>query len=336
MKSFKIEELNQLLGGELIGHTNSIITEPEHLDTSKENSITFIGSEAFLKKWEFSQAKAAIIHKKLVGDTLPGEGRSFIVVDNADLAMAKVLELFTPASIRLDEGICKSATVHPSASIGENSKIGSNCFIGKGVQIGENSVIYPNTTILDDAVIGDHSIIKSGTVISERCIVGNHCILHTNVNIGTDGFGYRPGEDGKSIVKIPHIGYVVIGNHVEIGSGTCIDRGKFSSTSIGDGTKIDNLVQIAHNCKIGKYCLLAGCSGIGGSVVLGDGVTVAGQVSIKDHVIIGHGARIGAKSLVIKNVLDEATVLGIPADDSKKTLKKWAMLSRLIESRGRK
>src|SRR5680860_32766 len=225
MKSYKIDELNQLLGGELIGNTDLIITEPEHLDTSKENSISFIGNKEYLKKWETSQAKAAIIQKNLVGDTKPGKGRSFIVVNNADLAMAKVLDLFAADSVQLDEGIHKSATVRKSAIIGENSKIGANCYIGNGVQIGVNSVIYPNTTILDEAIIGDHTIIKSGTVISERCIVGNHCILHTNVNIGTDGFGYRPSEDGRSIVKIPHIGNVVIGNQVEIGSGTCIDRG---------------------------------------------------------------------------------------------------------------
>lgn len=336
MKSFKIDELNHLLGGELIGNTNLIITEPEHLDTSKENSISFIGSKEYLKKWEYSQAKAAIIQENLVGDTKPGKDRSFIVVNNADLAMTKVLELFAADPVQLEEGISKSATVHKSAIIGENSKIGANCYIGAGVQIGVNSVIYPNTTILDDAIIGNHSIIKSGTVISERCIVGDNCILHTNVNIGTDGFGYRPSKDGRSIVKIPHIGNVVIGNHVEVGSGTCIDRGKFSSTSIGDGTKIDNLVQIAHNCKIGKQCLIAGCTGISGSVTLGNGVTIAGQVTIIDHIKIGNGVTIGAKSLVIKDVLDGATVLGIPADDNKKTLKKWAILNRMIKNAGSK
>lgn len=336
MKSFKIEELSHLLGGELIGNTDLIITEPDHLDTSKENSISFIGSKEYLKKWETSQANAAIIQKKLAGNTKPGKDRSFIVVDNADLAMAKVLELFAADPIQLDEDISKSATIHKTAIIGEGSKIGANCYIGSGVQIGASSTIYPNTTILDHAIIGDHSIIKSGTVISERCIVGDHCILHTNVNIGSDGFGYRPSSDGRSIVKIPHIGNVVIGNQVEIGSGTCIDRGKFSSTTIGDGTKIDNLVQIAHNCKIGRQCLIAGCSGIGGSVTLGDGVTVAGQVSIKDHVKIGHGAKIGAKSLVIKDVLDGGTVLGLPADDVKKTLKKWATINRMIENTGGK
>lgn len=331
MKTFKIEELNHLLGGDLIGDTNVVITAPDHLDTSGESSISFIGSKKYLKKWEHAQAKAAIIQKNLVGDTKPGEGRCFIVVDNADLAMAKVLEFFSEDPVQFDDETCSSATVHQSAIIGENSKVGAHSYIGSGVQIGTHCVIYPNTTILDDAIIGDHTVIKSGTVISERCMIGDHCTLHSNVNIGTDGFGYRASEDGRSIVKIPHIGNVEIGDHVEIGSGTCIDRGKFSSTSIGDGTKIDNIVQIAHNCQIGKQCLIAGCCGIGGSVTLGDGVTVAGQVSIKDQVQIGHGAMIGAKSLVIKNVPDGATVLGIPADDSKKTLKKWGILNRLVK-----
>jgi UDP-3-O-[3-hydroxymyristoyl] glucosamine N-acyltransferase len=332
MKSYNIEELSQLLDGQLIGNRDLIITGPEEMDSAREGSISFIGSSAYLNKWESSKAKAAIIQENLVDSNIPGEDRAFVVVKNADLAMAKILELYSPEPLKFNEEISKSAVVSESAQVGNNTKIGANCFIGDNVQIGADTIIYPNTTVLDNAVIGNGTIIKSGTVISERCVVGNFCIIHSNVSIGTDGFGYRPSDDGRSIVKIPHIGNVEIGDHVEIGSSTCVDRGKFSSTTIGDFTKIDNLCQIGHNTKIGRGCLITGCCGISGSVNMGDGVKMGGNASIKDHINVGNGATIGGKSGVINDVPAGQTVLGFPAIEVKKTLRKWAVMNRLIET----
>lgn len=193
-------------------------------------------------------------------------------------------------------------------------------------------MLYPNVTLMDDVVIGAKCEIRSGTRIEERCEIGSFCILHNNVSIGSDGFGYRPSEDGRGIVKIPHIGNVKIGHQVEIGASSCIDRGKFSSTRIGDGTKIDNLVQIGHNCVIGRACLIAGCCGISGSVTLGDGVVMAGQVAVKDHVTIGNGVTIGGKSGVINDIPDGKTVLGFPAIEAKDTLKQWAFIRRMLRN----
>ncbi|MCK4821889.1 UDP-3-O-(3-hydroxymyristoyl)glucosamine N-acyltransferase, partial [bacterium] len=166
-------------------------------------------------------------------------------------------------------------------------------------------------------------------VLRERCQIGNKCIIHPNVTIGADGFGYRPADDGKSLVKIPQIGTVIVGDDVEIGAGSCIDRGKFSATSIGNGTKIDNLVQIGHNCRIGRSCVIAGMTGVSGSVTIGDGVIIGGGVGIKDHVTIGNGARIGGKSGVISDVAPGQTVIGFPAGEYKKTLRQWAALKKL-------
>jgi UDP-3-O-[3-hydroxymyristoyl] glucosamine N-acyltransferase len=331
MKSFTIKELNSLLKGNLMGNSNLIISEPEHIDAAKESSICFIGSKSYVDKWVNSKSKSAIIQENLVEHVEIKEDNALIVVKNADLAMAKLLELFSEQPVELNKGIHHSATVSSSAKIGDNTTIGANCYIGHHVQIGDNTTIYPNTTILDNAVIGNYTTIKSGTVISEKCEVGHQCVIHFNVNIGTDGFGYRPSEDGKNIVKIPHIGNVVIGHQVEIGSGTCIDKGKFGSTSIGNATKIDNLVQIGHNCSIGMGCLIAGCCGISGSVTMGNGVIVAGHVSIKDHVNIGDGVTIGGKSGVVSDIPAGKTYLGFPATDAKKTMRKWAALNRLIK-----
>ena len=177
--------------------------------------------------------------------------------------------------------------------------------------------------------IGSRTVIWSGTIIRERCRIGNSCIIHPNVTIGADGFGYRPSADGRGMVKIPQIGTVEIGDSVEIGAGSCVDRRKFSATSIGDGTKIDNLVQIAHNCKIGRSCVMAGQSGLAGSVTLGDGVIMGGRAIVSDHVTVGAGARLGGNAGVMSDVPPGKTLLGIPADDYRKTLKVWASMKKL-------
>jgi UDP-3-O-[3-hydroxymyristoyl] glucosamine N-acyltransferase len=329
-KSYSIDELCKLLNGSLIGYTDQQISEPEQIESAKESSITFIGHKKYISLWEKSNASAAIVDRSLKL-TDPGPNKAFIEVSNADLAMAQLLELFTPAAVKLLQGIHPSAIVDETAFIDSGVTIGANSYIGAGVKIGKNATIYPNVTILDEAEVGDHSVVKPGTVIAERCIIGHYSILQANVTIGSDGFGYRPSPDGRGIVKIAHIGNVVIGNQVEIGSSSCIDRGKFSSTTIGDGTKIDNLVQIGHNCKIGRACLIAGSCGISGSVTIGDGVIMAGQVAVKDHVTIGNGVTIGGKSGIINDIPDGKTVLGFPAVEAKDTLKQWAIIRRLAK-----
>ncbi len=330
VKSYSVQELCELLNGNLIGVTDRRISEPEQIESAKESSITFIGHKKYIPLWEKSNASAAIVDRSLqLAD--PGTNRVFIEVDNADLAMAQLLDLYTPAPIKLTEGIHPSAVVDASAMIDSGVVIGANSYIGAHVKIGSNTTIYPNVTIFDHAEIGTHSVVKSGTVIGERCIIGHYCILHANVSIGTDGFGYRASPDGRGIIKIAHIGNVVIGNQVEIGSSSCIDRGKFSSTTIGDGTKIDNLVQIAHNCKIGRACMIAALCGISGSVTLGDGVIMAGQAAIKDHINVGNGVTIGGRSGIMNDIPDGKTILGYPAIEAKETLRQWAVLRRLAK-----
>lgn len=184
--------------------------------------------------------------------------------------------------------------------------------------------------MLDECSIGDNTVIWSGTVVRERCHIGHHCIIHPNATIGADGFGFRP-DPKKGLVKIPQIGNVVIGNGVEIGANACVDRGKFSSTVLGDGCKIDNLVQIGHNSKLGRFCIMAGNSGLAGSVTLGNGVIIGGSASIKDHTTLGDGAIVGAGSGVVSDVEAGKTVLGYPAVDARDALKQWAILKRLVE-----
>lgn len=331
-KSYSVKELSELLMGRLIGNSQQPIVGPEQIESAETGAITFIGHKKYVPLWEKSKATAALVEKSL-GLSDPGPNRAFIEVDNADLAMATLLDLFIPASLELYPGVHPTAVVDDTAEIGPGVSIGAHAYIGAGSIIGENTQIYPNVTVLDNAKIGTQTIIKSGTVVGERCEIGSLSILQANVTIGTDGFGYRPSPDGRGIIKITHIGNVVIGNQVEIGSSTCIDRGKFSATSIGDGTKIDNLVQVGHNCKIGRACLIAGSCGISGSVTIGDGVVMAGQVAVKDHVTIGNGVTIGGKSGVINDIPDGQTILGFPAVEAKETLRQWAIVRNLARKK---
>jgi len=328
MKSFTIKEINNILKGELVGNTSQQINGPEQLGKASNNQITFIGSNKFVSQWETSKACAAIINERL--EIEPGENRALIKVKNADLAMAKLLEVFDPGPPQFDTEIHSTAVIHESATIGKECKIGAGCYIGKDVILGDAVVLYPNVTIFDETKIGNNTVVWSGTVIRERCEIGNNCIFHNNVSIGADGFGYRPSDDGRGLVKIPQIGNVVIGNDVEIGANSCVDRGKFSSTIIGDGCKIDNLVQIAHNCVMGRSCIMAGNSGLAGSVTLGDGVVIGGSASIKDHLTLHSGVVVGAGSGVIKDVPAGKTVLGYPAQDAKEMLKQWVAMRKLV------
>ncbi|VAX38169.1 UDP-3-O-[3-hydroxymyristoyl] glucosamine N-acyltransferase [hydrothermal vent metagenome] len=330
MKSFFIEELAKVVNGVLVGEITQKIIGPEQIELANKNQITFIGDAKYLPLWKSSQACAAIVNEKFELES--GVGRALIKVKNADLSMAQLLELFNPDPPLLENEIHASAVVHPTVKIGKNVSIGAGCYIGKDVVLSDQVKLYPNVTVLDQTCIGAETIIWSGTVIRERCQIGKHCIFHPNVSIGADGFGYRPSLDGKGLVKIPQIGNVIIGDDVEIGSGSCVDRGKFSSTIIGDGCKIDNLVQIAHNCKLGRSCIMSGNSGLAGSVTLGDGVVIAGTVSIKDHVTIGNGAIIGGGSIVIKDVIAGKKMLGYPALEYKDTLKHWAKVRKSIKN----
>ncbi len=330
MKSFTILQINAVLQGELVGNTDIKIYSPEQLDSASNDQISIIGHKKYEKLWANSKAAAAIVNRDVSIE--PGKNRAFIKVDNADLAMSLVLEMFAPPLPYFETSIHPSAAIDISAKIGKNCKIGAFCYIGPNVVIGENTNIYANVSIFDFCKIGKNTTIWSGTVIRERTEIGDHCILHPNASIGADGFGFRPDPE-KGLVKIPQIGNVIIGNHVEIGANTCVDRGKFSSTIIGDGCKIDNLVQIAHNCKLGKFCIMAGNSGLAGSVTLGNGVIIGGGASIKDHVTIGNGAIVGAGSGVISNVSANKTVLGYPAVEARDALKQWAVLKNLIRDK---
>lgn len=323
MKNFSVQTLCTYLNGETVGKASLIVSSPERLEIALPHQITFIGHKKFEKLWSKSKALVAIVNKNITIE--PGKEKAFIKVDNVELAMCRLLELFAPDQPVFDNDIHPSAIIHPTAKIGKTTRVGAGVYIGAGCILGDAITIYPNVTLLDECTIGDNTIIWPGTVIRERCKIGNNSIIHSNATIGADGFGFIKCPE-KGLVKVPHIGNVIIGNNVEIGAATCIDRAKFSSTIIGDGCKIDNLVQIGHNCIVGKYCIIAGNSGLAGSVTLGNGVIIGGGSSIKDHVTLGDGVTVGGGSGVVSDIPARKTVLGYPAIDGKLALKQWAIM----------
>jgi len=332
MPAHTTQSIAQRVGGTLSGAGDLPVTGLAELRRAGPGDLTLIGSERFAEAWPQSRASAALVAAHLAVE--PGHGRALIAVDNPDLAMAAVLEDFLPPPPAAPPGIHPTAVIDPAATLGQGVAIGPHCYVGPGASVGDHCVLHHRVSIMDDAQLGAHSLCHPGVVIGARCVLGHHATLHANAVIGADGFGYRAGDTaaGQSpIIKIPHVGNVVIGDHVEIGAGTCIDRGKFDATTLGSYTKIDNLVQIAHNCHIGNAVLIAGCTGIAGSVTIGDGSMLGGAVSVRDHITIGKGVSLAGSASVMDDVPDGAKWAGEPAKPIKEAAREELAIRQLPE-----
>jgi UDP-3-O-[3-hydroxymyristoyl] glucosamine N-acyltransferase len=326
--NFTLSQIASTLGLPVPAHANRTITGMAALLDATESDLSFLGSDAYLKDFENTKAAAVIVKKSV--HLPPADNRErppLFIVDNADLAQAKVLELLAPPIPRPKNGIDPSARIAPSAVLSEDVGIAANVVIGERTTIGRGTILHAGVAIGDDVIIGDRCEFFPNVVIRERITIGHRVTIHAGSVLGTDGFGYR--WDGQQHVKIPQIGTVIVEDDVEIGSCVCIDRAKFSSTRIGRGTKIDNLVQIAHNCQIGPHCIIVGQVGLAGSVTLGAGVVLGGQVAVRDHTKIGDGAMVAACSAIAEDVDPKAIVSGTPALPHRQSLREQAALRRL-------
>jgi UDP-3-O-[3-hydroxymyristoyl] glucosamine N-acyltransferase len=318
----KLRDIADSIGGSIIGNAEIDISGVSSIKDAGEGSITFLADKQNLRYLYTSKASAVITREKI-----PGISINMLIVDNPHLAFAKTLELFykkphTPIGISKEAIIGNNVTfgrdvsIHPVVYIGQNVSIGNRVtlypavFIGNNVSIADNSIVYPNVSILDNVKIGQNVIIHSGSVI------------------GSDGFGYV--RDQNQHYKIPQVGGVIVEGEVEIGANVTIDRATMGNTIIGQGTKIDNLVQIAHNVKIGKNCLILSLAGISGSVELGNNVIIAGQTGIADHKKIGDGVIATGKSGVTDN-LAHGVYSGYPAIPHKEWLKAQSIYAKLPE-----
>lgn len=323
-------ELSRLLSGELRG-ADVPVTGLESLELAREGHLTFIRAGKFARAWATSRASAALVTRGIELPAFDEKTRCVIFVADADRAMTQMLERFMPAPHEPAVGVHPSAVIDPSAQIAGDARIGPHVSIGPRSVIGAGAVLHAGARIGGDARIGAKTIINSGVAVLDRCIIGERCIVHANVVIGADGFGYRVDPATRSLVKVPHIGHVEIGNDVEIGACSTIDRGKFGATVVGLGTKIDNHVQIAHNVRIGRSSVICGCVGIAGSVTIGSGVMIGGLAGVADGITIGDGVQVGAGAGVMSDIAPGETVVGNPAVPRREWARTQISLRRLGE-----
>jgi len=320
-----LSELADLVGGTVVGDGGLPITGVAPLQSATASELTFLERAdrvALLQRK--SQAGAVVVP---IG--VAPEGFAAIQVDNVLEAFEKIARFFAPPRDETIHSISERAFVHPSAKIGTNVAISHFAVIEEDVVLGDNVQIHSGVHIAAGCVIGDHTVIFSNAVLYRSSVIGSRCIIHSGAVIGAFGFGY---DSSKGVHKLsPQIGNVVIENDVEIGANCTIDRATYGSTIIGEGTKIDNFVMVAHNCKIGKHNLLCAHTGIAGSTTTGEYVVMAGRVGVRDHVHIGDRAVLGAMAGILGDVDPDVRIVGIPATPEKEQMRIQISLQRLPE-----
>ena len=318
--------LAELVGGRLNGDPSLLISGTATLGVVTEGEITLTDSADLIPSLLDSPATAAV-----VSSDLEVSGKPCIVVDNVHQAFAKIVQHFRPQRKRVPIGLSPQAVISPTAKIGKDVEIHPMAIVGDDVVIGPGSTIHSGVQIQPGCELGENVTLFPNVVLYEDTQIGDRSIVHSGVVLGAYGFGYS--EEAGSHKLSAQLGYVVIGDDVEIGACATVDRGTYGPTVIGDGTKIDNLVQIAHNCRIGKHNLICGQVGIAGSTTTGDYVVMAGQVGVRDHVHIGKGAILCSKAGVSNNIEEGEVVLGQPATPLRKQKLQMAAISKLPEMR---
>jgi UDP-3-O-[3-hydroxymyristoyl] glucosamine N-acyltransferase len=326
--SFSTAQIAGLLRAELIGPGDVVIRNVERLDSAGPEALTFIRSNRFAQMWPACKASAVLVTRGVELPPHPDGPKAVLIVPDADLALIALIDAVTPKPPPRPAGVHPTAVIDPSAKVHPSVHVGPQCHIEAGAFIDEGSVLISGVYVGPMARIGKNCTLHPRVCFLDRCVLGDRCTILAGTVIGSDGFGYRPDPDGPGVVKIPHVGNVVIESDVEIGSCTTIDRAKFGSTLIGAGTKIDNLCQIAHGVRIGKRCLLAAQVGIAGSAMLGDDVNMGGQVGVGDSFVIGAGAQIAGKGGVMKSLPGGARYGGIPARPAMDWLRELAYLKK--------
>ncbi len=319
----------RLLKATVDGPSDLPISGIATLEAASGSELTFIRNNRFASAWADSEACAAVVTRGVRVPGHDGASRALLEVDSADLAMNTLLRVFAPPAPIDPPGVHPSAIVDPSVTLGAGVHIGPGCVIGEETVLEDGVVVHANVTLGRAVIIRRETVLFPGVVILDRCEIGEFCILHPNVTIGADGFGFIPAPDGRGLLKVPHIGTVRIGNHVEIGASSCVDRAKLGATTIGDGTKLDNLVQIGHNGQIGRSVVICGLSGTAGSVTIGDGAQLAGSSGVADGCTVGPGVRVAAKAGVASDIPANMTVAGMPAVPHKEYMRQAAILRRL-------
>ena len=318
---FTAGDIAERLGGTVLGDRTMPLTGFQAADRARAGDLTFAENRTFFERAEQSSASAIIIDKSFIS-----ERKVLIRVSSARLAFAKVVPLFYPEP-GPPTGVHPSAIISDKAEVHPEACIGAHVIIGEGTTIGARTVLHGNNYVDEHCVIGEDCAIFHNVSLYPRTELGNRVRIHAGTIVGSDGFGYVQ-EDGKHL-KVPQIGNVVIDDDVEIGANVTIDRGALGPTHIGAGTKVDNLVQIAHNVSTGENCLIVAQAGVAGSTKLGKSVTLAGQVGLAGHLRIGHNVTIAAQSGVMRDINDGEKWFGTPAQPDKKMKRQLLALKKL-------
>jgi UDP-3-O-[3-hydroxymyristoyl] glucosamine N-acyltransferase len=324
-----VREIAEFIKGEVLGDGGTAISGVNGIDDAKEGDISFItnsGSEDFI---ESTKASCVVVPS----DIKKPHKKTIIKTGDPSLAFSAVIEFLMPDRIPHPKGIHKTAVISTSAAIGKGAAIGAYVVIEAGASVGDNTKIYPFCYVGKNARIGRECLLYPNVVVREEVAIGDRVIIHPGTVIGSDGFGYSTRKDGVH-VKIPQIGTVVIEDDVELGACVTVDRARFAKTVIGKGTKVDNLVQIAHNVTIGPNCLIAAQSGISGSSALGRNVVFGGQVGLADHLKLGDFVMVGAQSGITKSFPAGTVLFGYPARPVQKaraTIASIGLLPKLFE-----
>lgn len=321
-----VRQLAEWVRGEVLGDPDLSISNARTLGDAQPGDITFVESEKNLSAWHTSKASAAVVPA-----SVPVNGRPVIRVADPLMAFANIVRHLRPRADEPHGDVSPAAHVHPSAKLGSGVSVGPFAVIGEGAEVGSNSTVHAGATVGRFCKIGCDVTLHPRVALYDDCVIGDRVILHAGVVIGADGFGYRTA--GGIHHKVPQLGWVVIEDDVEIGANATVDRGTFGPTVIGAGTKIDNHVQVGHNCRIGKHNLFCSQVGIAGSCVTGDHVVLAGQVGLADHVTLGARVVVGAQSGVTADLPADQHALGSPAAPLQEQLRMFASLRRLSELR---
>jgi len=330
---FLAKDIAGILNGQIIGNPDEKVFGLSKIEEGKNGTLSFLANPKYEEFIYNTNASIVIVNNDFKPSKPLPNSLTLIKVENAYSCFAKLLELYNQ-SIEKTPIIEEQSFISNSAKIGQNVYIGAFVYIGNNAVIGDNTHIYPNTFVGDNVKIGNNSRIFSGVNIYRDCIIGNACTIHSGVVIGADGFGFAPNKENE-YQKVPQIGNVIIEDHVEIGSNSCIDRATLGSTIIKKGVKIDNLVQIGHNVEVGDNTVMAAQVGIAGSAKLGKNMMIGGQVGIVGHIQLADGIMIGAQSGIPKTVKKEGEVLlGSPAynaEDYKKAYMGFRRLPQIMD-----
>jgi UDP-3-O-[3-hydroxymyristoyl] glucosamine N-acyltransferase len=321
-----LSELARWIDGDIVrGGLDLSLTGMAALDAAGPHDVSFLGNEKYVSQFQETKAAAVIVPR---GVTDGPAGTALIAVDNPTLAFSVVVRHFAAACRVFAPGVDPKAFVDPTATLDpEKVRVHPGAVVMARASVGDGSEIGPNSVVGEDVVLGKDCHLMANSSVRERCVLGDRVILQPGAVVGSDGYGYE--FSGGRHVKIDQVGIVEIGDDVEIGSNSTIDRARFGKTIIGEGTKIDNLVQIGHNCVIGKHCLVIALTGISGSTQLGDYVTVAGQVGMVGHVKIGDKAVVTARAGVTANLPGGEIYAGNPAQPFRDEMKQRANVRRL-------